>query len=1082
MASSSRGRDGPKAVLTARGLTPSSIFVRIRPLAAAGSGSGHTDGEAVSKKLASFDEERVTMQDDDLRQKKTYEVTNVIAPDVDQEGTFKATCPELLEAFHTDMNVLFFAYGQTGSGKTHTMLGEVESLSSAEPVAGWGIFPRIVHATLERMKQRRASGRPSVLLASAVEFIYGCAFDLNSRYRDAKTEVTIDRDANVLGTRSKEVKSIPGLRKWIHRMYANRTTAKTNMNDASSRSHCAFVLTLHQIREDGTYAKTSFAMVDMAGSERCAKTGGERVNGLAATKEISEMMAAGTPELISIGAQGTLINYEISMITTEVLRAGEAHRMGRPYKAAKESSTAASFFFCACCDGRARLGACVNISQSPQHGFETWFSLNYAESLTSLHVPLVKVKSVPLDQSLKTAAAAAEEAKEAFEKMGPPQGPKQHRIYCLASGEVTHTAETLAFLKRLADEMEGNAPDDGSDVSDAPWESPLAPSRRKHDVEAPQKSALEMGKVNDNFVVFIRIRPLVEREIKAGATNSFDVADVENFPRDPPPQRITALNAADVDSSSFVFNRVFQDSCGQAEVYRESVQPYVADFLGGTNVTIFAYGQTGTGKTHTIAGPAGDPGIIGQSLLDIFAGLPATGKHLYYEYVQLYMDAFKDLLVADSTAQLKLVEGKAGGMFLQGASSRQAASADAVLQGVAAGAARRATRAQDMNAVSSRSHAILILRLVSPDAPDEPGHTLFIVDLAGSERSDRSGVTGKGFEEATSINQSLTALGRVVLALIESQRFVPYNGHPLTSLLRGGLGGNSKTALIACITQAGDSQGESVNTLRFAMQASHVKNKVLRSDAKAQAAQDAAEIANKGHVPDFQNGKATLPLLRGELEVWGSWDESEEAASRTVLLLGELNTDPQELQELIAALAAKGCRVVAPKLPGTRQAHLDEDIVVLLAIVDWLGWGKPMIYGRDWGAIRALKFRIAHPKRTRPPVLEEHVTKFKTEKAAKEMETRDMMRACGMGSFLWIFDSAFPTGGDYKPGKNMEGFKGKVTLLWPFNNRGKPDPRQKGWNAKAVAGFAKALRTKAIDSFQMSDADVAEYIVAGLAS
>merc|ERR1719324_518329 len=120
-------------------------------------------------------------------------------------------------------------------------------------------------------------------------------------------------------------------------------------------------------------------------------------------------------------------------------------------------------------------------------------------------------------------------------------------------------------------------------------------------------------------MVFIRIRPLVDREVKAGAANCFDVADVENFPRDPPPQRITALRDAGVDSSSFVFNRVFQDSCGQAAVYRGSVMPFVADFLGGTNVTIFAYGQTGTGKTHTIAGPAGDPGIIGQSLKDISA-------------------------------------------------------------------------------------------------------------------------------------------------------------------------------------------------------------------------------------------------------------------------------------------------------------------------------------------------------------------------------------------------------------------------------------------------------------------------------
>ena len=161
--------------------------------------------------------------------------------------------------------------------------------------------------------------------------------------------------------------------------------------------------------------------------------------------------------------------------------------------------------------------------------------------------------------------------------------------------------------------------------------------------------------------------------------------------------------------------------------------------------------------------------------------------------------------------------------------------------------------------VSSRSHAILMLRL--KDAGQEvfssmplamhlsmslagswalgfelhvswgpPGmEPRFIVDLAGSERVARSGVTGEGFAEATNINLSLTALGRVVMALIESESakvFIPYNASPLTMLLKAGLGGNSKTALIACVTQSADSLSESVSTLRFAMQASHVKNKV----------------------------------------------------------------------------------------------------------------------------------------------------------------------------------------------------------------------------------------------------------------
>merc|ERR1712151_48148 len=105
---------------------------------------------------------------------------------------------------------------------------------------------------------------------------------------------------------------------------------------------------------------------------------------------------------------------------------------------------------------------------------------------------------------------------------------------------------------------------------------------------------------------------------------------------------------------------------------------------------------------------------------------------------------------------------------------------------------------------------------------------------------------GQGLEEATAINQSLTSLGRVVITLVDNEssggKFVPYNGHPLTMVLKAGLGGNSKTALIACVTQAGDSLSESVNTLRFAMQASHVKNKVEKKEAKDKESKEMEKI------------------------------------------------------------------------------------------------------------------------------------------------------------------------------------------------------------------------------------------------
>jgi len=381
-----------------------------------------------------------------------------------------------------------------------------------------------------------------------------------------------------------------------------------------------------------------------------------------------------------------------------------------------------------------------------------------------------------------------------------------------------------------------------------------------------------------------------------------------------------------------------------------------------------------------------------------------------------------------------------------------------------------------MNEVSSRSHAILILRLVEPGGDvSKPDASMFVVDLAGSERAERSGVTGKGFEEATSINQSLTALGRVVISLIEGQKFVPYNGHPLTTILKTGLGGNSKTALIACITQAADSMSESVNTLRFAMQASHVKNKVARSEAKDQATLAAAEIEGAGNSLELEGGNGTVPLPTGPLVVSGSWDESGEAAERTVILLADLNAEPHSLQGLIDALASKRCRVLAPRLPGTTQKQIEEDVGVLVALLDWLGVAKPVIYGRDWGAIRACRFKICHPKRVKHLVLEEFATKLGP-REFKELQTKDAMRAAGCGYFMWIWDGVFPSNGDWKPGKNMEGFKGKATLLWPFQTAGKHTPQLKGWTAKLPCAVAKAFKTTPVDSYLMCHDDVANQI------
>ena len=161
----------------------------------------------MSKRVVAWDPTVVTVQDGtDERSTSSIAVTGVVPPDALQEEAFQAMVPELLSDFHTDTNVLFFAFGQTGSGKTHTMLGDVDSLASKQPVPGWGVSPRVVYATLQSMRDWRATGVHSVLLASAVEFYCGAAFDLGDSGWP-RAEVTIDPEANVFGVKSTELTS-----------------------------------------------------------------------------------------------------------------------------------------------------------------------------------------------------------------------------------------------------------------------------------------------------------------------------------------------------------------------------------------------------------------------------------------------------------------------------------------------------------------------------------------------------------------------------------------------------------------------------------------------------------------------------------------------------------------------------------------------------------------------------------------------------------------------------------------------------------------------------------------------------------
>ena len=209
----------------------------------------------------------------------------MLGPEVKQQEVFDSAGAELVEKFTAQPgnNVMLLAYGQTGTGKTHTMFGPDSSLASKTPHPDWGLFPRVVDATLTRMQQESGGGggrRRWMLNASAVEFYMGEVNDL----LNGGASCQIDEDRQPSGNVWVQMETVADLKPILDRITANRTTKSTKMNAASkdgtsgsSRSHCALMLNLMQLdKGSGLLSETTFTLLDLAGAERHSKSGADQ--------------------------------------------------------------------------------------------------------------------------------------------------------------------------------------------------------------------------------------------------------------------------------------------------------------------------------------------------------------------------------------------------------------------------------------------------------------------------------------------------------------------------------------------------------------------------------------------------------------------------------------------------------------------------------------------------------------------------------------------------------------------------------------------------------------------------------------
>jgi hypothetical protein len=296
----------------------------------------------------------------------------------------------------------------------------------------------------------------------------------------------------------------------------------------------------------------------------------------------------------------------------------------------------------------------------------------------------------------------------------------------------------------------------------------------------------------------------------------------------------------------FTFDIVFPPNTEQADLYQKTAKPVVQATVTGYNGTVFAYGQTGTGKTFTMEGVLGDPhlyGIIPRAFSDVFAHVEAAEADTKYllraSFLEIYQDDVLDLLGKDPSAKLELKMTPDGGVFVKGLSSFEVKDAKALHKLLIDGKENRKTGVTAMNDASSRSHCVFTI-IIEACQTDEAGEEHFrmgklnMVDLAGSERQVKTGAAGDLLKEGIKINLSLSALGNVIAALTKKNPgHVPYRDSTLTHLLRDSLGGNTKTTMIANIGPADYNYDETMSTLRFAWRAKSIKNKPkINEDAK----------------------------------------------------------------------------------------------------------------------------------------------------------------------------------------------------------------------------------------------------------
>ena len=340
------------------------------------------------------------------------------------------------------------------------------------------------------------------------------------------------------------------------------------------------------------------------------------------------------------------------------------------------------------------------------------------------------------------------------------------------------------------------------------------------------------GKKEESVRVCVRCRPLNSKERGDGRERIVHV-DPKNG------TCVVSPIGSNEPPKTFTFDQVYDESVTQEYIYMNTASRIVESVIDGFNGTIFAYGQTGTGKTFTMEGVNDPPelrGIIPRAFQQIFDLIAARGGQnteflVRASYLEIYNEEIRDLLSKNTANKLELKENPDAGVYVRDLTSYVVKSTRECDKLRDFGAKNRHVGATAMNQDSSRSHSIYTITVESCETREDGSPSirmgkLNLVDLAGSERQSKTQASGDRLKEATKINLSLSALGNCISALVDGKSsHIPYRDSRLTRLLQDSLGGNTKTVMVANLGPADWNFDETMSTLRYANRAKNIKNK-----------------------------------------------------------------------------------------------------------------------------------------------------------------------------------------------------------------------------------------------------------------